>query len=144
MVVVRTLAVAAWALLGLAACVETRSHLAGPADRLEHNANLLARDAADAPASDYPSTYARDARELAQDARDFRHTAADRAATDADLKVAFGRLSRSYHALRDEVEHTESRQARSDLKPVTDAYLDIEREMGGYPERRASADDIGR
>ena len=30
---------------------------------------------------------------------------------------------------------------RIDLKPVTESYLDVEREMGGYPERQARADD---
>ena len=41
----------------------------------------------------------------------------------------------------DDVEHSGSRTARSDLQPVTDSYLDIEREIGGYPgrpEHRAS------
>jgi hypothetical protein len=33
------------------------------------------------------------------------------------------------------------REARIDLKPVTESYLDVEREMGGYPERQARADD---
>jgi hypothetical protein len=46
------------------------------------------------------------------------------------VKESFGRLSRSYHALRDEVERSDSREARIDLKPVTESYLDVEREMG--------------
>ena len=45
------------------------------------------------------------------------------------------------HALRDEVERSDSREARIDLKPITESYLDVEREMGGYPERQARADD---
>jgi hypothetical protein len=46
------------------------------------------------------------------------------------VKESFERLSRSYHALCDEVERSDSREARIDLKPVTKSYLDVEREMG--------------
>jgi hypothetical protein len=64
---------------------------------------------------------------------EFRSTVEDHSSTDSDVRVAFERLSRSCHAVRDEVDHSDSRTARSDLQPVTDSYLDIEREMGGYP-----------
>jgi hypothetical protein len=30
------------------------------------------------------------------------------------------------------VDRSDSREAQLDLKPVTEAYLDVEREMGGY------------
>ena len=131
-------AVASCLLCGLAACVTTpRSNLSNSADRLEHDANALARDTR---AADYPAGYVHDAHVLADDAREFRDTVGDRRATDTDVKVAFERLSRSYHAVRDEVDHSDSRTARADLRPVTDSYLDIERDMGGYPERRASVD----
>jgi hypothetical protein len=42
--------------------------------------------------------------------------------------------------VRDEVEHSDDRNVRSDFKTVTDAYLDIERDIGGYPERQARVD----
>ena len=120
-------------LISASGCVTTtRSNMATSADRLEHNTIALADDARSA---DYPSDYVHDVRALAEDARDFRHTVEDHRSTDGDVRVAFERLSRSYHAVRDEVEHSDSRTARSDLQPVTDSYLDIEREMGGYPER---------
>lgn len=120
-------------LIGLSGCVTTtRSNMATSADRLEHDTSALADDAR---STDYPSDYAHDVRALAEDARAFRHTVEDHSATDGDVRVAFERLSRSYHAVRDEVDHSDSRTARSDLRPVTDSYLDIEREMGGYPER---------
>jgi hypothetical protein len=136
-----TTAIAALAVLGLVGCVETRSSLTGSADRLEHSANALARDAAETPTgSEYSTTYSRDARQLADDAHAFRHIAEDRDARDADVRIAFKRVSQSYHLLRDDVERTESRELHADLRPVTDAYLDVERQMGGYPERRASAD----
>lgn len=134
-------ALAACLLVGLSGCATTtRSNMSTSADRLEHNANLLADDVRSA---DYPSGYVRDVHMLADDARDFRRTVEDRASSDGDVKVAFERLSRSYHAVRDEVDHSDSRTARGDLQPVTDSYLDIEREMGGYPavhEHRASVD----
>jgi hypothetical protein len=130
-------ALASCLLLGLAGCMTTRSDLADSADKLEHDSELLADDAR---GGDYPSDYGHDARVLADDAREFRHTVQDHSASQGDVKAAFARLSHSYHLVRDDVEHTDSRTARADLQPVTSAYLDIERDMGGYPERRAGAD----
>jgi hypothetical protein len=136
-----SVALAACLLMSLSGCATTaRSNMSTSADRLERNANLLADDVRSA---DYPSGYVRDVHMLADDARDFRRTVEDRVSTDGDVKVAFERLSRSYHAVRDEVDHSDSRTARGDLQPVTDSYLDIEREMGGYPaahEHHASVD----
>jgi hypothetical protein len=65
----------------------------------------------------------------------------DRDSSDTDVKAAFKRVSRGYLAVRDDLEHSDRREARDDLKPVTDAYLDLESEVGGYPVRRASAED---
>jgi hypothetical protein len=133
-------ALASCLLLGLAGCMTTRSDLANSADKLEHDSQLLADDAR---GGDYPSDYAHDARVLADDAREFRRTAEDRSASQGDVKAEFERLSHSYHLVRDDVQHTDSRAARADLQAVTSAYLDIERDMGGYPEhaeRRAGAD----
>jgi hypothetical protein len=128
-----SVALASCLLIGLSGCVTTtRSNMATSADRLEHDTRALAYDAR---STDYPSDYVHDVHALAEDARDFRHTVEDHSATDGDIRVAFERLSRSYHVVRDEVDHSDSRTARSDLRPVTDSYLDIEREMGGYPER---------
>jgi len=140
----RTIAVvtAACAVIGLSGCVETRNSLSSAAERLEHNANAMARDARDLPSSDdYPAGYSRDARQLADDAHEFRNTALDRGANDPDTRAAFKRVSRSYLLVRDEAERSQSRDVRSDIKPVTEAYLDVEREMGGYPVHHASADD---
>jgi hypothetical protein len=126
-------ALASCLLFGLSACVTTtRSNMATSADRLEHNAAMLADDAR---STDYPSDYVHDVHLLADDARNFRNTVEDHSSTDSDVRVAFERLSRGYHAVRDEVDHSDSRRARDDLRPVTDSYLDIEREMGGYPAR---------
>jgi len=136
-----TLATAICALVALSGCVSTRSNLAGTAERLEHSSAALAQDTDRLPRnSDYPTGYTRDTEQLAEDSRHFRHVAEDRDASDGDVKAAFRRVSHSYLLVRDDVEHSESREARDDLKPVTDAYLDLEREVGGYPVHRASAD----
>jgi hypothetical protein len=65
--------------------------------------------------------------------------------SDRDVKTAFDELSRSYHALRDDVEKSEDTDARRDMQPVTQAYLDVEDNMGGAgaPSRYSDADDRG-
>jgi hypothetical protein len=141
MVIARTMAaaVAVCALFGAAGCVTTHGNLTESAERLEHNADALSRDAADVRGnSDSSTAFARDARQLADDTHAFRRVADDHSARDEDVRLAFKRVSQSYHLLRDDVDRTDSREVHADLKPVTDAYLDVEREMGGYPERRAS------
>lgn len=124
------LATSASAFALLAGCATTHGNLNTSASRLEHSSEVLASRA---PSS---SNYARDARELADEAHDFRLTANDRRADDRDVKDAFEKLSHDYHSVRDNVDRSNSRQAELDLRPVTDAYLDIERAMGGYPSDR--------
>lgn len=137
-----TLAAATCAIVALSGCVSTRSNLASSADRLEHSSAALAEDTDRLPrSSDYPTGYARDTQQLAEDSRHFRHVAEDRESSDSDVKASFRRVSHSYLLVRDDIEHSDSREARDDLKPVTDAYLDVEREVGGYPVHRASAAD---
>jgi hypothetical protein len=136
------LVVASAALAGLAGCVSTRGHLASSTHRLEYNARALAGDAGAVPAGPdvvYPTVYARDAVALADGARELRHAA--ESGSDTDVQAAFNRVSRSYHAVRDEVEHSESLQARNDLRPVTAAYRDVENDLG-YPPREARADNV--
>lgn len=135
-----TLAAATCAIVALSGCVSTRSNLASSADRLEHRSAALAQDTLPRN-SDYPTGYARDTQQLAEDSRHFRHVAEDRDSSDSDVKASFRRVSHSYLLVRDDIEHSDSREARDDLKPVTDAYLDVEREVGGYPVHRASAAD---
>ena len=104
-------------------------NLARSADRLEHNATVLSRDDRGGFAS---GSYSREADALAEKAHDFRMAVTDSRADRRDLDGAFESLSRTYHALRDDVDRADSREAQLDLKPVTEAYLDVEREMGGY------------
>jgi len=144
MSVVKTVSasIAACLLLGLAGCATTRSSLANSSDQLEHNTNALARDVRDEPAGrDEPTSSVRDAHRLADDAHEFRQTAEDGRASNSDVRAAFERVSRSYHLVREDVEHSDDRAVRSDFKAVTDAYLDIERELGGYPTERVGRAD---
>jgi hypothetical protein len=117
----------------LAGCATTHGSLSTSADRLERNADVLARDARG-------DSYSREASELADQAQDFRRTVLDRRADDSEVRDAFEVLSRDYHALRDEVDRSNDRDAAADLRPVTEAYLDIEREMGGFDDRRYADD----
>ena len=114
-----------FAVLVLTGCATTHGSLTSSADKLQRNAEVLARNS-----RDDSSDFSRDARELAGEARDFRLAVTDRRADDRDVHDAFERLSKDYHAVRDNVERTHSRQAEIDLRPVTDAYLDIERAVG--------------
>jgi hypothetical protein len=102
------------------------------AERLEQNADALARGDHDRDRAYASDSYAREADELAEKAHDFRRTIQDSRADRRDVDESFESLSRSYHALRDDVDHSDSREAQLDLKPVTEAYLDVERGMGGY------------
>ncbi len=115
-------------------------NLARSADRLDHNAEALARD--DHGRAGYASSsYSREADELAVKAHDFRRAVEDSHADRRDLGDSFESLSHTYHALRDDVDRADSRDAQLDLKPVTEAYLDVEREMGGYRDHDRVARD---
>jgi hypothetical protein len=129
--------------MALAGCA-TSSHesLTRSAQRLEQNSDTLARR--DHGYSD--RSYSREADELAQRAHDFRRTVEDSHADRRDVDESFESLSHSYHALRDDVDHSDSRDAQLDLKPVTEAYLDVERGMGGarVADRDRYPHDTGR
>jgi hypothetical protein len=127
-------------LMGLGACATTGGNLSSSANRLERSAAALQDEARDEGAS---GGFRRDARELAEEAREFRLTVEDRRASDEDVREAFSDVSRRYHAMRDEIERSRSREAEADFRPVTEAYLDIEREMrsrDGKRDRYASDD----
>jgi len=129
-----TVAMASSALLAiLAGCATTHGNLSTSAQRLERSADLLARDARG-------DGYAREADALADQAEDFRRTVLDKRADDDQVRDAFEVLSRDYHALRDEVDRSNDREAAANLSPVTESYLDIEREMGGFEDRRYADD----
>jgi len=125
--------IAACGAIALAGCVSTGASLTSAAERLERSADALQDDADD---DRVRNDYSRDAQALAAEARDFRQTVEDRRADEGDVEEAFRDLSRRYHAVRDEVERSDSRDAELDFKPVTEAYLDVERGMSRYGEKR--------
>jgi|SRR5579872_1555838 len=129
----RTTAVtlASVAMLALFGCATGRSALTSSAASLDRNADSLARRVSDEPASETSARYNSDVRALAEDAHEFRRTSEERA-SDADIRAAFDRVSRDYHAVRDDIDRSDSRLAREDLQPVTQSYLDVERDMSRY------------
>lgn len=131
------LTVAAVAAMGLAGCATTSGNLASSAERLERSATELQRDAR----NDGSGNYYRDAQAFAAETHDFRQTLADRRADGPDIQEAFRDLSGRYHALRDEVERSRDRDVELDFKPVTEAYLDVEREMRRVGSRDRYARD---
>jgi hypothetical protein len=131
--------------MALTGCATTHGGLDTSADRLDRNAQAFAQDSEEAPRGyAEKTTYTEDARDFADRAHEFRRTVEDRGdADDRDVKDAFEELSRSYHALRDDVERSDDRDASRDLHPVTQAYLDVEDEMGGAraPSRYSDSED---
>jgi hypothetical protein len=131
------LTMASFAAVALAGCVTTHGNLASSAERLDRSAAEMQRDARD----DGSSNYYRDAQAFADEAHEFRRTLDDRRADGDDVQDAFRDLSGRYHALRDEVERSRDRDAELDFKPVTEAYLDVEREMRRVGDRDRYAND---
>ena len=131
------LTIASFAAVGLAGCVTTHGSLESSAERLEKSAVELQSDARD----DGSSNYYRDAQQFAAEAHDFNRTLEDRRADRDDVQDAFRDLSSRYHALRDEVERSRDREVEMDFKQVTEAYLDVEREMRRMGDRDRYARD---
>ncbi|WP_116807469.1 hypothetical protein [Steroidobacter cummioxidans] len=120
-------------LMALGGCATTGGSLSSSASRLESSAEALRTQARN---GDARSSFQGDARELADEARDFRRTVEDRDSSKEDVREAFNDLSKRYHAMRDEVERSQSREAERDFRPVTEAYLDVEREMRSRDSKR--------
>lgn len=132
--------------VALAGCATTRhGGLDHSADRLDRNAQALAQDAEEAPRGYSENTsYTEDARDFADRAHEFRRTVEDSSADKRDVRASFDGLSRSYHSLRDDVERSGNEDARHDMVPVTQAYLDVEDDMGGAGPSRYSEEDYDR
>jgi hypothetical protein len=127
--------------MALSGCATTHGGLYSSADRLDRSAQAFAQDAEEAPHGYAENTgYTEDAQDFAVQAHEFRRTVENRGADD--VRASFDELSRSYHALRDDVERSGSRDASIDLHPVTEAYLDVEDNMGGAraPSRYSEED----
>lgn len=128
--------------VALAGCATTRhGGLDSSADRLDRNAQTFVQDSEEAPRGYSENTgYTEDARDFADRAHEFNRTVEDHGADDRDVKASFDELSRSYHALRDDVERSGDERARRDMHPVTQAYLDVEDNMGAAPSRYSEED----
>lgn len=128
--------------LALAGCATARhGGLDNSAARLDRSAEAFVQDAQDAPSADGGRAgYTRDAQDFAERAHGFRRTVEGQGADSPEAKASFHDLSRSYNALRDEVQRSGGRVARRDLRPVTRAYLDVEDDMGGAGERSRYSD----
>lgn len=96
------------------------------AQRLERSTDRMLDEARDGSAS---SDYLEDARAFAEEARDFNRVLDNRGAESNDVREAFRDLSDRYHALREEVEQENSAELESSFEDVTEAYLDIQRDM---------------
>jgi len=119
-------------------CATTGGTLTGSAERLEKSSYELQKESRlDAS----HGAYSREATALAEEAREFRLVVNDRRARDGDVDDAFADVSKRYHALRDEMDRTRnSREADVEFKAVTDAYLDLEREMRRHGKDRYARD----
>jgi hypothetical protein len=128
--------------VAIAGCATTpHGGLNRSADRLDRNAQAFAQDAQDAPRGyNSGSGYTEDAQDFADRAHEFRRAVESPDASSDDVRASFHDLSRSYNALRDDVQRSGSDDARRDLRPVTQAYLDVEDDMGGAGSRYSDAD----
>jgi uncharacterized coiled-coil DUF342 family protein len=108
--------------VAMAGCATSGPTLSSSVERLEDSSFALERHAEQ-------RNVRADARELSEEARDFRRTLIHYRADKLDVHEAFSDLSRNYHDLRDEVERSRDRETERYFEPVTNAYLDIEREI---------------
>lgn len=126
-----------WVVFGaaalLAACATTGMNLRSSAERLERRATDLTMESRDVDAG---HDYRRDAVAFADEARDFRRIVENRDSDSRDVREAFQDLSKRYHALRDEAEDGDDPGTKAEFHAVTEAYLDVQREVEG--ERYAS------
>lgn len=125
-------------LMAVGGCATTGGSLTSSANRLERSAYALQEEAND---SGVRSDFRRDARELAEETRDFRRVVEDRSSSKEDVQEAFEDVSRRYHALRDEAERNRDHEANAEFRDVTEAYLDVEREMRSRDRRDRVARD---
>jgi len=110
----------------LAGCATTHTRTARAADRLERRADAFAARSCYEPRDAcLASRYLSGARGFADEAREFRRTIDG--AGDQQVVLAYERLWRKYHTLRDEVCGLRDRQVQGDLKPLKQAFVDVQR-----------------
>lgn len=128
-VVIATLWLAAVLLAG---CATTHTRTARAAERLERSAEAFVAGTCYQPnAGCSTKRYLPAARAFADQAQGFGQTL--HSAGDQEVVLAFERLWRSYHTLRDDVYRSHDRLARANLKSVTRAFIDVQRHVkNGY------------
>lgn len=116
----------------LAGCTTTQTRTEKAAQTLERSAEAFVAGTCYEPnAGCATSRYLPAARVFADQARRFDQTL--QGAGDREVVLAFERLWRSYHTLRDEVSRSRDHQARDELKPVTRKFIDVQRDVkNGY------------
>jgi hypothetical protein len=132
--VVRTVLVAiSWLAVVLAAgCETTHTRTVGATDEFERRIDAFAAGACDQSSAACSSRQQiAAARGFAAEVRAFRETCEN--GGDQEVVFAFQRLWHSYHALRDEVDRLRDRELQVDFKPVTQAFVDVQRDVkNGY------------
>ena len=114
-------------LVTLAGCATTpRNPLVDSADTLAHSAHALA-DHSDA----ISPTLEWDAHQLAESTFQFRTAVPVNGTDDASAKAAFGAVARNYQKVNEDVNQVNTANARAALRPVTEAYQAVARQMGG-------------
>ena len=106
----------------LAGCVTTHARASRAAHGLEHSVEVFTARACFEP---NPACFA--ARGLAEQTREIRQTLD--MAGDAEVVSAFKRVWRGYQALRGEIYRSDDRQFRPDLKPITQAFIEVQRNV---------------
>jgi hypothetical protein len=132
--VTRTVLVAiSWLAVALAAGCETNhTRTAGAADKLEQRIEAFAAGACyQSGAACFSPEQLAAVRWFADQVQEFRETCVY--GGDQDVVFAFRHLWRTYHTLRDEVYRPRDRQLQVDFKPVTQAFVDVQRDVkNGY------------
>jgi hypothetical protein len=132
--VVRTVLVAiSWlAVVLVAGCETTQTRTTRAADKLEQRIDAFAAGACDQSSAACSSRQQSAAAWFAAQVQEFRETC-ENGGGDLAVVFAFQRLWRSYQALRDEVYRLRDRQLQVDFKPVTQAFVDVQRDVkNGY------------
>jgi hypothetical protein len=112
----------------LAGCTTTQTRTVTAAESLERSAEAFAAGTCYEPSAGCSTNrYLPAARAFADQAKRFGQTL--QRAGDQEVVLAFERLWRSYHTLRDEVDRSPDRQARSELKSVTRTFIDVQRQV---------------
>jgi hypothetical protein len=108
----------------LAGCATPRTRTEKAAQKLERSADgFIAATCYEPNAACSTNPYLPAAREFADQAQRFGQTV--QGAGDPEVVLAYKRLWRSYHTLRNEVDRSRDRQARAELEPVTRTFIDV-------------------